>query len=36
MNFELELMTLLGLHIIGTSIFTHFETETAAWRKITK
>ncbi|MEI3612731.1 hypothetical protein [Pseudogracilibacillus sp. SO30301A] len=32
MGFELELFILLIAHILGTSIFGKFETETAWWR----
>ncbi len=36
MGIELELIVLLVLMTLGTSIFAVFEVETPAWRKITK
>ena len=36
MGVELELGMLLGLAIVGQSVFAVFEVETAAWRKIVK
>ncbi len=33
---ELELFVLLGLLILGASVFAPFEVETAAWRKALK
>lgn len=36
MGIELELLVLLGVSIVGTSVFAPFEVETAAWRKVVK
>ncbi len=36
MGIELELAVLLGLLVIGTSVFAPFEVETPPWRKILK
>jgi hypothetical protein len=36
MGIELELGVLLGIAIVGPSIFAVFEVETPAWRKILK
>ncbi len=36
MGFELELLVILGLHVVGTAVFTPFEVETPAIRKIAK
>ncbi len=36
MGIELEWFTLLVLHVLGTSIFTAFEVETAWWRTTLK
>ena len=36
MGIELELATLLALHVFGTSIFIAFEVETPWWRLVLK
>jgi len=36
MGIELELTILLGLVIVGASVFAPFEVETPAWRKLIK
>ena len=36
MGIELELIVLLGLSVLGQSIFAPFEIETPPWRKILK
>jgi hypothetical protein len=36
MGIELELGVLLGILVVGSSVFAAFEVETAAWRKMLK
>ena len=36
MGIELELFVLFAIQLLGTEIFTKFEVETPAWRKILK